>query len=49
MSSTSTKVLPCNCTNKFQDERYGKDNRLHNATLKPTPGWRCTVCDKNKG
>jgi len=44
-NASGTKVLHCNCASKFQDEKYGKNKRLHNATTK---GYRCTVCDKEK-
>lgn len=44
-----TKILPCTCQHKFQDENYGQNNRVHN----PCPGksateviYRCTVCSK---
>ena len=45
-----TKVMLCTCTNKFQDEEYGKNQRLFNLTEKAPKGtvWRCTVCDKEK-
>lgn len=28
----STKLLPCSCSHRFQDEEYGKGQRVHNAT-----------------
>ena len=38
-------IIKCKCHFPFQDEKYGKGNRLHNACLK---GWRCTVCLSEK-
>ncbi len=41
----ATKVKKCNCKNDFQDERYGKGNRLHNERGGKNRGsYRCTVC-----
>ena len=47
----SCKVMKCvGCKeHEFQDEKYGKDMRLHN----PSGGakseqWTCTVCGKKK-
>ncbi len=44
----STKILPCKCEHKFQDERYGKGKRVHNkmkgGSAKDVPKHRCTVC-----
>jgi hypothetical protein len=44
----NTRVMQCACTRLFPDERYGANVRVHNATRKPRPGWRCTVCRKEK-
>lgn len=44
-------LIQCTCTSKFQDERYGKNVRVHNqARNHPTKqgGWRCTVCGREK-
>ena len=44
-----TKVLPCGCDHKFQDDTYGKGRRLFNGTTKSgKTGFRCTVCGKEK-
>ena len=43
-----TKVLPCNCTHAYQDEKYGRGLRLHNRATKETDLWRCTVCGKER-
>ncbi len=44
-----TKVLPCDCKHPFQDERYGKGNRVHNFAGKgDKKAWKCTVCSKSK-
>jgi hypothetical protein len=45
---TNTRVMQCTCKHPFQDERYGINMRVHNARRKPRPGWRCTVCLKEK-
>jgi predicted adenine nucleotide alpha hydrolase (AANH) superfamily ATPase len=47
MNQNRTAILTCTCEHKYQDERYGKNKRLHNETEK---GYRCTVCGnvKNK-
>lgn len=48
-------ILKCNCTQYlggstagaiFQDERYGKGNRVHNPIVKEPKGshWKCTIC-----
>ena len=39
----------CTCENKYQDEKYGKNQRVHNAYNKEGGGYRCTVCGKDKG
>ena len=43
-----TKVFSCTCKSEFQDEVYGKHNRLFNPTGKEEKlnGYRCTVCGK---
>ena len=45
-----TKILRCNCVHAFQDERYGKGNRVMNLTQVKPEGtvYRCTVCGKEK-
>lgn len=43
-SGSGCITKPCDCINAYQDERYGKWQRVHNFTLK---GKRCTVCGKN--
>lgn len=39
------------CVSAFQDERYGKGNRLHNIQVKDRTvvGARCTVCGTGRG
>ena len=47
----STRVLPCVCASRVQDKWYGSQQRLHNYKLKglsKQPGWRCTVCAREK-
>lgn len=45
------EVTKCDCQSKYQDEKYGKGNRLHNVKGdgqgKPN-GLRCTICGKEK-
>jgi hypothetical protein len=45
-----TKVMACSCFNPFQDERYGKNKRLHNTAYSKSSirGWACTVCSNLK-
>ena len=35
------KIIRCNCSNEFQDNKYGYKMRVCNETSK---GYRCTVC-----
>ena len=46
--AATAKVL-CNCAHEVQDELYGKNVRVANATLKKNEKQtevRCTVCKK---
>lgn len=45
MNQSRTAILTCTCEHKYQDEKYGKNKRLHNETDK---GYRCTVCGNAK-
>ena len=38
-----TVIKQCKCQHEFQDQRYGKGNRVHN-TCRPEGKARCTVC-----
>ncbi len=47
----SSVVKRCNCFSPFQDVRYGKNKRVHNALgngrfNSVKAGVRCTVCGK---
>lgn len=43
----TTKIQPCTCQHAFQDERYGKGNRVMNPLKKgDKQQHRCTVCGK---
>lgn len=45
-----TKITPCSCVHRYQDETYGKGMRVHNAVrvkLGP-PVFRCTVCGQTR-
>jgi len=37
----------CSCDHKFQDEKYGKQIRIHNVSLSGTK-CKCTVCGKER-
>jgi len=39
-----TVIKKCDCKHKYQDNKYGKGNRVQNTTLKEK--FRCTVCGK---
>jgi len=45
-----SRIKKCICKHSYQDELYGKNNRVHNVTKqneKPDRrGLRCTVCGK---
>jgi len=44
-------IKRCECKHEYQDEVYGKGNRVHNPTLKQVgnqPVYRCTVCKKER-
>lgn len=40
-SKQETGARPCTCANAWQDQTYGRGQRIHNQTSK---GWRCTSC-----
>jgi hypothetical protein len=37
-------VTNCSCKSEYQDKKYGKGLRLHNATQNAANKWRCTAC-----
>jgi len=44
-------IMKCTCKHTFQDELYGKGNRVFNRTRKKDGErfiYRCTVCLKEK-
>lgn len=41
----ATKLIKCTCSNKYQDEKYGKGVRVANFGDKDKI-WRCIVCLK---
>lgn len=48
----STIILPCACSNEYQDARYGPGRRVHNIGKSNSPGSsmaRCTVCLTTRG
>lgn len=43
-----TKIIRCDCTNEYQDKRYGNQLRVMNLTEKGPVSiktYRCTVCE----
>ena len=44
----TTAVKGCTCEHSYQDERYGKGRRVHNATMTTPVTYRCTVCSAVK-
>lgn len=52
MAEPSTAIKKCDgarCDSAYQDEKYGKDNRVCNFALAQngkSGGYRCTVCGK---
>lgn len=46
-------IAPCRCAHRYQDEKYGAGNRVHNPLAKTPGALRCTVCgsvkDRKKG
>lgn len=43
---SGTKILKCYCQHEYQDEKYGKNNRVHTVGEKFN---KCTVCNSAKG
>jgi len=48
-------ILSCTCKHQFQDEKYGKQNRVmcptmkgYDQTAKSYTTFRCTVCSKER-
>jgi len=42
-----TKIMMCTCEHKWQDEKYGRRNRVFNRGVTQTKGtakYICTVC-----
>jgi len=45
----NTEIKQCSCVSQYQDDRYGKSNRVHNVGgSKGKEKLRCTVCGKEK-
>jgi hypothetical protein len=42
-----TVIKSCDCKHEYQDQKYGKNNRVHNTT-EDGRNARCTVCGKVK-
>ena len=44
-----TRIAACTCSHAFQDDRYGKQQRVHNMMKESVPQkWRCTVCSSQR-
>jgi hypothetical protein len=43
-TTQGSRILPCNCTNVFQDAQYGPGKRVHNLITKTPGDYRCTAC-----
>ena len=46
---SETKVMSCTCQHECQDQKYGKQKRVHNLMAKKIgtkEQYRCTVCEK---
>lgn len=44
-------LMPCTCTQSYQDARHGPGMRVHNECKPPSAGsarWRCTACGREK-
>lgn len=37
----NVRLFPCTCSNIFQDDTYGQDQRVH---ILGSLGWHCTTC-----
>lgn len=46
MPNHGTIILKCNCKDDYQDEKYGKNRRVHNMCDK---GARCVTCGTERG
>lgn len=38
----STQIIKCRCRHEYQDQLYGRGNRVHNPV--GNGSWTCTVC-----
>lgn len=44
---SGTLIAHCNCTNQYQDQQYGPQQRVFNLKAKTEQGKaRCTVCER---
>lgn len=48
-AAKGTIIARCECSNAFQDKRYGRGLRLHNRCTGDVEKSRCTVCGNTKG
>lgn len=47
MAGMESVIKACTCKSPYQDEKYGKGNRVHNYAFKKKLH-RCTVCSKER-
>jgi hypothetical protein len=50
-NANMTRIIPCSCSNAYQDKRYGAGNRVMNESGKKVTGSIeviCTVCGTKK-
>ena len=43
VSMKEAKVMECVCSHSFQDQKHGKQKRVHNPNK---TGYKCTVCGR---
>lgn len=43
MAIQETKIISCSCKSDFQDQQYGKGNRVHNMSPDGKKAY-CTIC-----
>ena len=43
-------IKACECQNQYQDQKYGKGQRVKNPSRigKAQPAWTCTICGQKE-